>query len=201
METFHKTAIGEYHKCSGCSSVFLDKKYFVPPEAEKKRYEKHKNSRDDGGYLNFLSPVIGGVERLVSVGKTGLDFGAGPSPVMADVLRGKGHSIDIYDPFFWNDKNKLSKKYEFIICTEVIEHFHFPEKEFALLRSLLAPGGTLFIMTEVYSEKINFATWPYANDETHVFFYHNRALEWIRANFGFSSLEVDGRLIILRTSA
>lgn len=89
----------------------------------------------------------------------------------------------------------LKFKYNYIICCEVIEHFHFPQKEFTLLRSLLKPGGILYCMTEIYSEDIDFINWHYKNDPTHVFFYHKDALKWIQEHFRFSEVKKKNRLI------
>jgi hypothetical protein len=50
-------------------------------------------------------------------------------------------------------------------------------------------------MTLLYSKDIDFDTWFYRNDETHVFFYQAKTLEWIKNNFAFSRLEIEKRLI------
>jgi hypothetical protein len=51
-------------------------------------------------------------------------------------------------------------------------------------------------MTEIYSEKINFATWYYKNDPTHVFFYTKKTFGWIKNEFNFKSIVFDKRVII-----
>ena len=79
---------------------------------------------------------------------------------------------------------------------EVIEHFHHPKKEFELLFNLLKPGGKLYCKTDLFSESKNFDSWGYKNDPTHVFFYHQKSILWIQKNIGFTSVKIDGRLIV-----
>jgi len=62
----------------------------------------------------------------------------------------------LYDPFFHPKSELLAKKYDFIIACEVIEHFHDPRKEFELLYKLLNQGGKLYLMTDLYSQEVDF---------------------------------------------
>lgn len=36
-------------------------------------------------------------------------------------------------------------------------------------------------------EKLDFVNWYYKEDSTHVFFYHERAIDWICKNYKFTS--------------
>lgn len=184
-----------FFKCTGCHSVFRDPADELSPKLEKKRYEAHNNDPADPGYRSFVAPIVKEVLRRFTPTHHGLDFGAGPVPVITELLREKGYNIEPYDPFFHNDPELLKQTYDYIAACEVIEHFRFPAKEFKLLRSLLKPGGALICMTELYDEGQDFAKWHYKNDETHRFFYSRLALEWIRDNFGFSALKSEGRLV------
>ena len=49
--------------------------------------------------------------------------------------------IDLYDPFFFPNKEIFSKTYDFITCTETAEHFFNPKKEFDLINTLLKKDG------------------------------------------------------------
>ncbi|MEF8835931.1 MAG: methyltransferase domain-containing protein, partial [Candidatus Thermoplasmatota archaeon] len=80
---------------------------------------------------------------------------------------------------------------------EVIEHFHDPKTEFNRLKDLLLPNGRLYCMTYIYTDDIDFDSWGYKSDFTHAFLYQQETFEWIKENFGFSSLNIDGRLIEL----
>lgn len=195
---FSKIDHNEYYKCLTCLSIFLHPSAYISLQEERKRYEEHNNDVDDPGYQKFVSPIVNGIQELFQPEHTGLDFGSGTGPVITKLLQDKGYTIDLYDPFFCNNPDKLTKRYDYIACCEVIEHFHNPQKEFRLLHSLLKPGGVLFCMTEVYSEGIDFTKWYYKNDPTHVFFYHAEAFNWIRLNLGYSDVIITKRLITLK---
>ena len=79
-----------------------------------------------------------------------------------------------------------------------MEHFKHPKKEFKLLFSLLNPGGKIFCLTELLTDDIDFPRWHYKNDETHLFFYQERSIQFIAGRFGDQNLEIDGRLIIFK---
>lgn len=183
-------------QCSNCKGIFSIKENWPNAADEKARYDTHNNDVDNPGYQNFVQPIVTAVAANFGPQHTGLDFGAGPGPVSSFMLGKMGYSIALYDPFYHNNPEVLNRQYNYIICCEVMEHFHSPPKEFALLRQLLLPGGKLFCMTSVYSEDINFEKWYYKNDKTHVFMYHAKSLEYIYKTFGFAGLEVNGSLVI-----
>ncbi|WP_152512703.1 class I SAM-dependent methyltransferase [Haloplasma contractile] len=170
---------------------------YVTTDEEKKRYESHNNDVNDPRYQKFVSPIVDTVTSKYSTVSKGLDFGAGTGPVITKMLGDKGYDVALYDPFFWNNEERLKTTYDFIVCCEVIEHFHSPWKEFKLLRSLLKDGGTLYLKTDIYTDDTDFKRWYYKNDPTHVFFYHPKAFEWIKEQFGFSTLKIEDRLITL----
>lgn len=51
--------------------------------------------------------------------------------------------MQCYDPFFFPDESLLSNKYDFVTCTEAIEHFFEPKKEWKILLNLLKENGML----------------------------------------------------------
>jgi SAM-dependent methyltransferase len=162
---------------------------------EKARYLHHQNDVNDLGYQQFSSPITSSVLRDFSSEHIGLDFGAGTGPVISKLLTDNKFNISLYDPFFHNHPELLEETYDYIVCCEVMEHFYSPAKEFALLKRLLKPGGKLYCMTELYHEGIDFKSWHYKSDPTHVFFYHQKSLEYIKEQFGFSAFSVEGRLV------
>ncbi len=176
----------------------MDPKDHLTLLEEKERYDQHNNDVNDPGYQEFVRPLVDAVVSAYRPHAAGLDYGAGSGPVAAHLLERQGYRINLYDPFYWPDLEALSRKYEYIIASEVIEHFRSPFGEFAMLRSLLLPGGAIFCMTELMSDEEKFADWYYKNDPTHVFFYHHKSLEWIRAEFGFVKLDISGRLVIFQ---
>jgi len=185
-----------YHLCGRCGSVFMAPRHHLSVEAEKRRYEAHCNDVDDPRYRAFVRPLVDSVLEQCRPEHDGLDFGCGSGPVVSRLLAERGYLLAQYDPFFRDLPELLERTYDYVICCEVIEHFRDPAREFRLLRSLLNKGGRLFCQTELYAPGIELAGWPYANDTTHVFFYQQRTLEWIRDHFGFSALVVSGRLAV-----
>ncbi len=185
-----------YYQCCNCRSVYKDPGVFLSPEAEKERYLLHQNDVGDIHYQKFVSPIIEGVLKHFNSTSTGLDFGAGTGPVITKLLLEKDYDINVYDPFFHPDRSVLNNEYDFIACCEVIEHFHDPLKEFKLLYKLLKPGGKLFCMTELLPEPENFEGWYYKKDPTHVIFYSEENLYWIKRNCSFSKVSIEGRLVV-----
>lgn len=157
-------------------------------------YKQHNNDVTDVRYQNFVSPIIAAVKNFYSTDSLGLDFGAGTGPVVSKILDDNGYTIKQYDPLFHNDTNVLKLKYDYIVCCEVIEHFHYPRKEFDLLKKLLKPKGHLYCMTHLYSREIDFSNWYYKNDNTHVFIYQPETLMKIKDIYNFFSLTKEGRL-------
>jgi hypothetical protein len=185
----------KYFCCPECSGIFMATQFQLTPEKEKSRYETHNNDVNDRGYQSFVEPIVNSVMSAFSPDQRGLDFGAGPGPVIASLLTTKGYNIALYDPFFHNNTGLLQQTYDYIVCCEVIEHFYQPAEEFRRLHNLLKTGGRLICMTLLYNEKTDFSSWFYKNDETHVFFYQAATLAWIEKNFGFCNLSIDGRLV------
>ncbi len=192
---FYEFKAMHYYRCLGCRSILLDPKNYLPKDKEKKRYEEHNNDVEDFRYQQFVTPIIKEVVNKFKQSHVGLDFGAGTGPVITKLLRAKGFQVEMYDPIFCNDTEKLNRRYDYVICCEVMEHFYFPGREFKLLRSLLKPKSSLYCMTEVYCDNVNFGKWHYKNDSTHVFFYHEHALAWIKSHYGFAVLKREGRLL------
>ncbi|MGY3793691.1 class I SAM-dependent methyltransferase [Aquimarina sp. 433] len=199
-ETQKFTEIQEriYYQCINCSGISLDPSFYLTDEQEKERYEIHNNDVTDSGYQNFVSPIVNAIAKNYTPHHKGLDFGSGTGPVITTMLRKQGYDITTYDPFFDLNPNALRQTYNYIACCEVMEHFHNPNKEFALLHSLLEENGTLYCKTYLYNSSINFNSWWYKNDPTHVFFYTEKTLQWIQSKFNFSKLIISDKLICFR---
>ncbi len=196
---FKKIKEREFVQCTYCHSLMLTPESYVSLEKEKARYEEHNNDVMDQRYQAFVSPIVDEVLKDYHKTHLGLDFGSGTGPVITKLLRDKDYSVEIYDPFFANDQEKLKRTYDYIVSCEVIEHFHHPREEFQRLKSMLKPAGTLYLMTKLYEESINFDLWNYKNDPTHVFIYHKDALEYIKKTYGFTQMIIEKDLIIFRT--
>jgi SAM-dependent methyltransferase len=191
-EAFYKNI---FYICKECFGIFRSKKDYPAPEKEKARYELHQNDVNDAGYKQFVSPITTTVFNSFTPENIGLDFGAGPGSVISKILRDRRYNIKLYDPFFHNFPELLNEKYDYIVCCEVIEHFHNPDKEFRLLKKLLKPLGCLYCMTHIYNMEMDFKKWYYKNDFTHVYIYQEQTLEWIKMKYGFSEMKIDNRMI------
>lgn len=182
--------------CSDCTTVFRHPKTWITHAAEKERYLAHHNNIEDKGYQNFVKPLVELVFSNFPNTAVGLDFGAGTGPVASELLKNKGFSMSLYDPFFHPNKAVLDQKYDFIICCEVMEHFHHPLKEFKLLKNLLKPQGKLFCMTNLWGgNPEDFETWWYKNDSTHILFYNLLNLKFIQERCGFNTVSTNRNVI------
>lgn len=187
-----------YFRCLQCDGIFKDPSHLLNQSEEKTHYDNHQNNVEDIHYQNFVSPITNAVVKYQKKGCLGLDFGSGKAPVIAHVCKNNSYSMNFYDIYYYPDKKPLLCKYDFIAASEVVEHFNNPKKEFDLLNSLLKPKGRLFLMTLIYDDSIDFKSWSYKIDPTHVFFYTKKTVVWIAQNYGFKNYFVEKRLIILQ---
>lgn len=185
-----------YHRCRHCAATFMATAFLPSPEAERNRYEQHRNDPDDPGYRRFLYRTAGPLLDRLWPECRGLDFGCGPVSAMARIMEANGHFMDVYDPFFAPDETVLERTYDFITCTEVAEHFHYPEAEFERLCGLLNPGGYLAFMTCFQTDDEKFANWHYRRDFTHVVFYREETFGVIARQRGWE-LEIPEKDVVL----
>lgn len=175
----------------------MDSNNWLSKEKEKAHYMTHNNDIHDPGYQQFVSDIVAGVVENVEIGKFGLDYGAGPGPVVSSLLKAKGYDIVAYDPYFNDDRDILQNKFDFIVCCEVAEHFNYPAIEFLKLKNLLNADAPLIIKTHIYEDQIDFTSWYYHRDPTHVVFYRNETFEWICKNLDFSSYKKLGARVAM----
>ena len=186
----------EFVRCETCRAILLLPEYYLNYEEEQGRYLLHNNDVTDPRYKEFLSPITNRVRNDFPNSSKGLDFGCGTGPVAAVELMKMDFTVNLYDPFFENHPEALKESYDFIICCEVMEHFHNPFKEFTLLYNLLNPGGKLYCKTRLYYDVMDFGNWYYKDDPTHVFLYTEESLQWIKEHFQFKNLEITSKLIV-----
>ena len=115
-----------YWNCSYCESIFLDKEFYLNFNDEHKHYLTHNNDVNDPRYKQFLSNLMLPLIDRIKLNSIGLDYGCGPGPALSLMLQEKGYQMFNYDPFFHPKKSNLLKKYDFISCSETVEHFHNP---------------------------------------------------------------------------
>lgn len=166
-------------RCGTCALTFIPESRHLSPEAEKARYARHDNRPDDPGYRGFLDRLLEPLSRRLRPGAEGLDFGCGPGPTASVMMRERGFKMADYDPYFLPDEAALARTYDFIVCTEVLEHLRRPAETLALLDRLLRPEGMLGAMTMLLADDGAFATWWYAQDPTHIAFYKEETFRWL----------------------
>ena len=178
---------GDYYYCSNCEFISKDESNRFNVVEEKLRYENHNNSIEDKDYVNYFCTFIKeAVIPFADEGKHGLDFGSGPSPVLAQILEQKfNYQMDIYDHFFSPEKVFIGKKYDLITSTEVVEHLNDPLYYFSLFSKLLKSKGVLAIMTNFHrNNEDHFLSWSYIRDVSHISFYTSKTMEYIASKVG-----------------
>lgn len=189
----------DYFRCRRCELTFLHPQQLPAADTERAHYDLHENDPDDPGYRTFLDQLAAPLCEQLTPGSDGLDFGCGPGPALARMLEERGHRMAVYDPLFSPDVTALARHYDFVTCTEVVEHFHQPAKEFELLVSLVRPGGVLAIMTSMLHDRIDFHSWHYRRDPTHVCFYRQQTFLWIAGWQGMQIQKVDdGKIVMMQ---
>jgi hypothetical protein len=172
----------------------------LTPELERRRYSLHHNSLEDEGYVRFLMPAVDCLKRRLPRNATVLDYGAGPSPVLVELLKREGFQAAGYDPFFMPEAD-LSAPFEAVVSTETFEHFRRPCTELDRIVGLIRPGGLLVVMTALCTPERDFTTWHYVSDDTHIAFYSEDTFRFIADAWGLCGVETDGRQLVALTRA
>jgi hypothetical protein len=127
----------------------------------------------------------------------GLDYGCGPALSIEPLMRERGMRCASYDPIFAPRRELLMPNtYDFISCSEVVEHFRDPGVEFRRLHGMVKRGGILGVMTRLVPD--DFRNWWYHRDPTHVVFYTEATFHWIAAQVGFDLLEHHDGVVLLQ---
>ena len=170
-----------YHSCPNCQWIVLDKEWVPSLEKQKERYLQHENSPENSGYIEMFERFITTcVDPFISRGKRILDYGCGPEPVLAGLLKKWAYVVDTYDLFFNPDEAFKTKKYNLIILTEVLEHLENPLDLLQSLSEKLEPQGVISFMTLFHpNDPEKFSKWWYRRDITHVSFYTLQTLKEI----------------------
>lgn len=194
-------ATRRYWHCDGCGLVSIDPGDLPGRDEEDRLYRLHENAPGDPGYRRFLDQLATPLCARLHAGATGLDYGAGPGPTLALMLGERGFPTLSWDPVFEPHDRFLQQRYDFVTCTEVVEHFHRPAEDFARLASLVRPGGWLAIMTRWRRRDIPFDQWQYARDPTHASFYDERTFDWIARTHGFELEKPARNIALMRATA
>ena len=196
---FCEDRVRRYFECPGCGLVSADPASHLSPEDERAIYDLHQNDPADAGYRRFLSRMADPLVAKLVPSMRGLDFGCGPGPALSSMLRQAGMAMADYDPCYAPDATLLAAQYDFVTCTEVVEHFRDPLAGWTQLASLVRLGGWLGVMTQLAPEvPANFLRWRYRDDRTHVSFHRLATLRWLATRFGFVLEQVESQAFLLR---
>ncbi len=196
----------DFHQQSLADSgyrTFLNR-LFKPLETKLKQYPPRLSLRSShpshgGDFLNSPPPEgcpKGGVGLDVAPfqslsalmpGACGLDFGCGQEPTLSVLFEEAGYACANYDLHFANDPAILEKQYDFLTCSETMEHFCRPREEFERFLKLVKPGGWIGIMTQLRDEAPPFSTWFYKDDATHICFFSRKSFQWLEKTCGLNT--------------
>ncbi len=174
-----------YRRCLRCSATLMDPAGWLSEQDERAVYALHDNRPEDPRYRSFLHRLAGPLLEVLAPRQQGLDFGCGPGPALAQMLEEAGHEMALYDPAFFPDRSVLARQWDFIACTEVVEHLRHPLAVFRQLDQMIRPGGWLGIMTCFQTDDDRFANWFYRRDPTHIVFYQEATFQWLAKQFGW----------------
>lgn len=172
-----------YHRCQSCELVWLDPACHLAPAAEKAVYDGHDNQVDDPRYRSFLMRAFGEVLARVPAPASGLDFGCGPGPALIAMGREAGYEMAGYDKFYADEPALLTRQYDFITSTEVIEHIADPRAVLDGLWDCLKPGGILVLQTQRVLGDERFRSWRYRHDPTHIVFFAEASFRALAARW------------------
>ncbi len=195
---FHQDKRRHYLQCGNCRLVWVDRNDCLDAQAEKAMYDLHENDPDDEGYRRFLSRFANPLLEKLSPNSHGIDFGCGPGPTLSGMIELHGHSVALYDIFYYPDASVLQSEYDFVMATEVIEHLHHPDRVWQQWLAMLKPGGWLGVMTKQVINKEAFIHWHYKNDLTHVSFFSRDTFNYLAKQYNLAIEFVGNDVILLR---
>ena len=187
-----------FWSCSNCYLVFVPAHQHLSADEEKKIYDYHQNDITDSGYRKFLSRLASPLLERLPEHASGLDFGCGPGPALADILRKQGHEVALFDQYYEVRPEALTQQYDFITSTEVFEHLRNPRVTIGKLVEMLRPGGYLGVMTKLIPELERFCDWHYTRDLTHICFYEQRTFEYLAEQHGLNLEILRSDVILLQ---
>lgn len=180
-----------------CDLITKDPAVRTTTEQERRHYAKHNNNLSDAGYREHLMKLIRPLADEIPPNAKGLDYGCGPTLSIEKLLAEQSISCSSFDPFFFQDAATLTQSsFDFVTCSEVVEHFREPVKDFAKVISLVKSGGVLAIMTQFPPP--SFEQWWYHRDPTHVHFYSRRTFDWLASHWSLTTVFHAENVVILR---
>ncbi len=184
-------------RCPDCCLVFQQSNTLPSAGEERARYEAHHNDPVQEGYRKWLESFAGkALDAWDGQGHI-LDFGSGPRPVLADLLREQGYRVFHYDPFFAPLWPEEGQPFSLILLCEVLEHVARPVETLKALGKQACPKALMAVQTlflprgEGNEEAGAFARWWYRQDITHIRFYSPPSLKALAEAGGWKLVKED----------
>ena len=187
-----------YFYCSVCEFISIDPSFIVNLEREKAQYENHHNSLENEGYVKMFEDFMDLFWDMLPCKEIhALDFGSGPTPVLAELLKKRGAKVDCYDKFYQPQTLFEDKTYDLITSTEVFEHLENPLQTLEMLVRYLKPNGIIAIMTLFHPNDTElFIKWWYPRDPTHISFFTCKTLEILGKKYNLKIVGGDGKRVV-----
>jgi len=186
-----------FFHCSNCELIFLDKDFYISTKNEKNQYDQHNNSLENEGYVKMFNDFLDFTLEGLHV-KSALDFGSGPTPVLAELLRRRGLHVEHFDKFYQPNKIYEKKTYDLITSTEVFEHLENPKEVLKLLSKHINTNGIISLMTLFHTnKKEDFLKWWYRRDPTHITFFTPKNIEIMANECSLKVLKTDNKRVII----
>lgn len=172
-----------FERCLPCQLILRKRSQQLGVDDARAFYGTHQNDPRDERYRRFLSKVTEPLVARLPRAARGLDYGSGPVPALATLMKEAGFETHSYDPLFAADQALVEQTYDFVTSSEVVEHFIDPAQDWARLFARVRRGGLLAVMTEWYRGQSPLSSWRYARDPTHNIFYTQIALTKVADRF------------------
>jgi len=168
-----------YWSCERCHLVQVPAVYWCSAEQARAHYDHHDQDVYSPGHRTFLQRTVAPLLRTCPPPALGLDFGSGPAPTLATMLREQGYQVATYDEHYAPDPSVFDLRFDFITSTEVVEHLQAPRYWLDQLWACLKPGGVLVIQTKRVLSDQHLQGWHYLRDPTHIIFFRIATWQWL----------------------
>jgi hypothetical protein len=80
----------------------------------------------------------------------------------------------------------------------VLEHLSEPMEEISRLSSILNNQGYLAVMTQILTSQIEFSSWYYKNDPSHIGFFTKKSLNFLASYLNIEVSFVSERVVFFK---